>query len=261
MLERRDPAGVASAVDHIAGHQGHDRRRRGDLRGHAMVHRGRGILEPNLAVHAQPDLEPVHVADLVGGDEAWAHRTEGVEGLAEVGAHRPSQPAAEDVDEARVAEDAVQRVVLRHVAGGAADDQGDAALGLEVGCLGLRQDDGLAVPDDRLRALVVEVPGQSLVRGVGLVVGGAADDLARARVRGSELHRGQRRPAALSSELLDGGTKLREVFDEGGDPLVPGETSDLADRGGQIDDLVAPDHAGGEVVESHEAHGELHSEH
>ena len=139
--------------DHVAGLERERHRAVADDRRDAEVHlRGAGVLQ-DLVVHPALDLERLRVRDLVGGHERRAHRAERVERLAA----RPLAVAELDVArrhvvEARVAEDVVEGVRLRHPARGRPDDDGQ--LGLVVD---LRRQAGVpadvrAGPDDRRSA-------------------------------------------------------------------------------------------------------------
>src|SRR5437588_594281 len=142
------------------------------------AHVARVAAPPLLAVHAHAHLEPVRVADLVGGDEAWPHRIAVIEILALARAELPRHlrrllVARREVVEDRIAEDVLARLFLRNVLAGSADVA--AELELEVEPLGVRRPGDLGVrAAHREAARVVEE--RPLVPGLGWLL---ADRLER----------------------------------------------------------------------------------
>ena len=142
----------------------------------------------------------LRVVDLLARHEPRADRAEGVGRLAA----RPLavgelQVARADVVDADVAADVVERVALGDAAAGAADDDAELGLVVDLGALG-RQDDRLARADERVRPLGEQQRrrrqvGALLLRVVA-VVQPDADDLRRTIDR--ERH-GRNLPAPASS--------------------------------------------------------------
>src|ERR1700741_229622 len=90
------------------------------------VHVARVAAAPFLAVHAHRHRQAIRIADLVGGDQAWAHRVAVVEVLAFPRSELPRHllgllVARREVVEDGVAEDVLARALLRDVLAGLAD--------------------------------------------------------------------------------------------------------------------------------------------
>src|SRR5579864_9663199 len=122
----------------------------------AVEDHGRGIAAlAFLAVDVKPHVELLRILDLVPGDEPrpeWAERLAALAFGPLPGALDLKHPLGDVVGEA-IAGDRVERLVLRQVAGAAADD--DAELHLPVELRRILRDHGVVVrPADAARRLV-----------------------------------------------------------------------------------------------------------
>src|SRR5215213_10657300 len=184
---RADARGRACDND-VTGDEGHAPGEKGDELGDREDHlRGRPVLH-YLAVQDAAYGEVLGIFDLVcGGDE----RTQGAEGVygfaaGPLSALRELEVARGDVVGVHVAEDVVEGLGLRDVAG--CPPYNDGELGLVVGLLGYRgYSDGLAWPYDRVRVhgkddgLIGDI--RPRLSSMVLVVEAYADQLMRPRYR------------------------------------------------------------------------------
>src|SRR5258708_1356899 len=123
-------------AEELAGMQGFRARGVRDAVLELPVHVARVPPSALLAVHAHDHLEPVWIADLVGGYQARAHRVGVVEVLALARAELPGHflrllVARREVVEDGVAEDVLARLFLRNVLAGSADMAAEFQLVVE----------------------------------------------------------------------------------------------------------------------------------
>src|SRR5205814_5979533 len=89
---------------------------------------------PAFAVDVEPDVQHLGIRDLVGRDEPWSDRPEGVASLALVplGGLQLESTLGYVIHD-RIAGDVIQGLVLRHVFGACPDDDRDLDLVIELG--------------------------------------------------------------------------------------------------------------------------------
>ena len=158
---------------------------------HAIDHGGGGAVLIALAIDLQPHRQVLRVRHLVARGEPWADGAEGVARLAlgPLALVLDLELALGDVVGDAVARDMIQRVRLRHVLGGLADD--DTQFDLPVGLHRTARDDDVVVRADDGGACLHEDHGLAGYRVAGLrrmvgIVQADADELARARDAGAE---------------------------------------------------------------------------
>src|SRR5690606_17725444 len=205
-------------ANHVARVQGHDRRDVADEVGiGALDVAGRVVLTP-LAVDVDGDLQVVGILNLVPGHDPRPEAGKGVEGLAqEAGDRVAPEPARRDVVVDGVAKDGVHHLVFAQVLALAPHHHRDLGLVVEDRSIVRRQDDGIAIADDRFGRFEEEV--KDLNRAVGALaeVADHADDLGGPGERGLELDVSERLAAAradpalqLGPQFLEMGNQIRE---------------------------------------------------
>ncbi len=214
---------VGAAGDDVAGVQGHHGGGEGDQFAHPVLHVVGVVVVAQLPVVPEPHVQVVGVLDLVGGGDAGADRSEGVERLAEPARRRSGRPgeaavaAGGDVDHAGVAEHRAAPVPGLHPLGRPLDHQRQLRLVHEHPGLGeLRQFDHVAGTHHRVRVFHEHIDRPGLALGVLPIVADAGEDLAGARQRRLQLHRVQGQGRAVGLQPLQRRPQILEPVDDRG---------------------------------------------